>query len=229
MLPVIDALEVQKGKPAMKKNTIGEPEAACGAEEQAARADRERRSRRDPPCLSRTRWSAGIGGRLRAIGPGNRAAVREDHVSLLRFEQERANAYIIGVTSGAWVVVFVWFSTAFSAAALRLRVSFAFLAASLRFFAAALRFRVSLALFAAPLRFFAAILAFLVPAALIPAARCFLVAAAFFAAALRFDPLFTVWEVYSFRHPAVPLRESVTFWNWSTSPAVLQKLHERVC
>ena len=115
---------------------------------------------------------------------------------------QRANAYIIGVTSGAWVVVFVWFSTAFSAAALRLRVSFAFLAASLRFFAAALRFRVSLAFFAALLLFFAAILAFLVPAALIPAARCFLVAAAFFAAALRFDPLFMVWEVYSFRHPA---------------------------
>jgi hypothetical protein len=44
-------------------------------------------------------------------------------------------------------------------------------------------------------------LAFLVLAALIPAARCFFVAAAFFAPALRFDPLFMVWEVYSLSHP----------------------------
>ena len=77
--------------------------------------------------------------------------------------------YNVGVTSGAGIVVSVLISTAFSAAALRLRVSFAFLAASLRFFAAAFRLRVSLAFFAASLRLFAAALAFFVTAALCPA------------------------------------------------------------
>jgi hypothetical protein len=77
---------------------------------------------------------------------------------------------VIGVTSGAGVVVSFRTSTARCSATRRLRVSFAFLAASLRFFAA--------------------MLAFFVTAALTPAARCFLVAAAFFAMALRFVAFF---------------------------------------
>jgi hypothetical protein len=50
-------------------------------------------------------------------------------------------------------------------ATFRLRVSFAFFAASLRFLAAALAFRVAAAFSAASVRFFAAALAFLVAAA----------------------------------------------------------------
>jgi len=90
-------------------------------------------------------------------------------------------------------------------AAFRLRVSFAFFAASLRFraaalaffwaaaftpasrcfVAAALAFRVAAAFTADSLRFFAATFAFLVAAALLAAAVPFRLAAAFFAAALR--------------------------------------------
>jgi len=47
---------------------------------------------------------------------------------------------VVGVTSGAGVVVSFWASTACCSAERRLRVSFAFLAASLRFFAAMLAF-----------------------------------------------------------------------------------------
>lgn len=119
---------------------------------------------------------------------------------------------VVGGTSGVGVGVSVRDSTAFSAATFNLRVSFAFLAASLRLFAAALRFRVALAFFAASLRFFAAMLAFLVAAAcfpaarcfrlaaaFLPAARCFLLAAAFFAAALRSVAFFMVSGVYQKR------------------------------
>src|SRR5262249_49615210 len=80
---------------------------------------------------------------------------------------------VIGVTSGAAIAS--WTSTACCSAARRLRVSFAFLAASLRFFAA--------------------MLAFFVTAALTPAARCFRLAAAFFAAALRFVAFFMVGSI----------------------------------
>ena len=119
------------------------------------------------------------------------------------------NTHIIGGTSRIGGIIAVWISTAFSAAALRLRVALAFLAASLRFFAAVFSFRVSLAFFAASLRFCAATLPFLVAAALMPAVRCFLLAAAFlpearcfrvtaafFAAELRCVTAFIVWEVY---------------------------------
>src|SRR5260370_17379315 len=70
---------------------------------------------------------------------------------------------VSGVTSGAGVVVSFWTSTGCCSAARRLRVSFAFLAASLRFFAA--------------------MLVFFVTAALTPAARCFCLAPAFLPAA----------------------------------------------
>ena len=93
---------------------------------------------------------------------------------------------MIGGTVGTGVCVSVRDSTAFSEPAFSWRVSFAFLAASLRFFAAALRFWVALACFAASLRFFAAMLAFLLAAAFFPAAGCFRLAAAFLPAARRF-------------------------------------------
>src|SRR5437899_4973069 len=90
---------------------------------------------------------------------------------------------VIGVTSGARVVVSFWTSTACCSATRRLRVSFAFLAASLRFCAAILAFFVTAALTPAAR-------CFRLAAAFFPAARCFLVAAAFFAMALRFVAFF---------------------------------------
>src|SRR5260370_36181235 len=88
-----------------------------------------------------------------------------------------------GVTSGAGVVVSFWTSTGCCSAARRLRVSVAFLAASLRFFAAMLAFFVTAALTRAAR-------CFRLAAAFLPAARCFLVAATFFAVALRFVAFF---------------------------------------
>src|SRR6266850_4056916 len=95
---------------------------------------------------------------------------------------------VVGVTSGAGVVVSFWASTACCSAERRLRVSFAFLAASLRFFAAMLAFFVTAALTPAAR-------CFRLAAAFFPAARCFLVAAAFFAVAPRFVAFFMVGSI----------------------------------
>src|SRR5579863_6895373 len=95
---------------------------------------------------------------------------------------------VIGVASGAGVVVSFRTSTTCCSAARRLRVSFAFLAASLRFFAAMLAFFVTAALTPAAR-------CFRLAAAFLAAARCFLVAAAFFAAVLRSVAFFMVGSI----------------------------------
>jgi hypothetical protein len=74
--------------------------------------------------------------------------------------------------------------------------------------------------------FFAAALALLVRAALIPAARCFLVAAAFLAATLRFDPLFMVWEVNQNGNSTRPVTERRLI-RWAGGPTKAGRLRDR--